>query len=175
MSTQNFYCSNVGNIYYIPINELFDIENYIEMAIQEGYSFDNERVSKGNSYGSTYFASKTSSICFGGDVINVNIRLKLNEGYYEGANFDYDILIDGFSFSDFDYFRDDYKNEIFEDLEYYFNKGIAVLHTDLIVKKIEALAKDMTDEAEKLFETWCEEKLRCVGVASNGEGFYERM
>lgn len=175
MSTPNFKLEHASKIYAIHPDDWCESDlSYI--ASENGYDKDSG-CDGDRSYTGNYFACKDKTIKFGDSEIYLSIRLKLVNGYYDGCNFDYDIIVSLCGFpgcygDKYDYFDDDWKEELSDCIEYSYNVGLARMMTEKMANKIDFEAENMMEEAEKLFDKYCDNILGCVGVGSNGEAFY---
>ena len=140
MSTANFHTRNARAIYYM---DEWSAEDFEEISWSKEFRF-------------------------WGIELPVDMEIHLNYGYYEGANLDWEILMDGQKFSNWDCVGD-----FLEDWREYLNVGDKVW--ERFCKKFEKWIEDRIEECEKKCRKMCDEVYGCVGVFSNGEAIYERV
>ena len=114
--------------------------------------------------------------------IDLNVRLYLRPGYYEGAVLDYDIYYSAYNDTltecrgDVDEFADEIAQDIEAELkhEYGWNAGLLAINHDKIRKAVWSTIEKARGYAEDFCKGYADEKLVCAGVFSNGEAIYER-
>lgn len=114
---------------------------------------------------------------FCGIEFRIKIDVKLEYGYYEGAVWDFDALIDtGCWTGAFDLPLESplSAKEMFDN-DFHNNFGLLKMQEKNINKKIEAEYEKLVAELEQVFVNNCDEHLRLVGSFSNGETLYESV
>lgn len=109
---------------------------------------------------------------FMGIDVEVGVKVTLNYGYYEGAVLDYNInlRVDGTDVDDLEC-ATDYWLYLLEDDQ----KGLSIANRGRFERKLQNALDHMTTELETVFAAIAEHKLQCIGVASNGEAFYQEI
>ena len=112
---------------------------------------------------------------------SLDVQIVRRSGYYSGAALDWDIKAAGYSLADdFRGDRDEMAAAIVEDLladlAYYsgWNNGLIAIHRPRLIRELSGAIERAANEADALCAWSCDVKLRCVGIASNGEAFYSR-
>lgn len=185
MSTGNFYYKNASHVFAICMNndegegmeewEVQDQLDYIqsEMESIKGFTFYPENGWRNDglrSYPSRNIGEWRKEKEYGGVSCEVIIEAFATSGYYEGACLDYEIriLLEGNECEEIDP----------EDFSYYsrdINKGMAKIIAAKAEKWIENTKDEMINKLEELFTRVSDYNLRCLGHASNGEAFYEKI
>ena len=139
MATANFYTKNAQKIYFM---DEWSAEDFEEISWSKDFSF------------------------WGID-LPVEMRISLNYGYYSGSNLDWEILMDGNRYSDYDSvddFLEDYRMQV--------NAGGKVWGR--FCKKFNEWMDKRIEECEERCRKICDEVYYCAGVFSNGEAIYMR-
>jgi hypothetical protein len=184
MSTGNFYYKNASHVFAICMNEdgegmeewqVNDELDYIksEMENVKGFTFypgKDWRNDGLRSYPSKNIGELRKEKSYGGVSCEVVIEAFATSGYYEGACLDWEIkvLLEG--------------NECDEpdpsDFSYYgrnINTGMGKILAEKANKWIENTKEEMITELENVFTKVATYNLRCLGHASNGEAFYQKI
>ena len=190
MATNNFYNENARAIYAVSDEEyeFFDYEAIIKKLEKElnkrEYSVVNEDYSDVTSLRS-YPATVFGSLSFDKMIevknfecsIDVTIELVIRDGYYEGANLDYNILcyyngenigdyneLEEFVMNEFDFIKDDFDDD--ED-EYQAREDL-----DNQLYEVYNLLEEARDKIEEVYKefTECYNK---IGQFSDGSALYE--
>lgn len=153
----------------------FEMDNFIESVQEElsqikKYDFykdstwDFDRSYPGQCIGVLY-----TSRYFGDIDISIDLKVILRSAYYDGANLDWEILINNeYSNEEVDYFIE---NEL-ENSE--MNAGIKKIQTKNIQNWIEKTITDMRENVEKIFEKFST-PLIVEARFSNGETIYKKI
>lgn len=183
MSTPNFNCSNTKKIYAIGNNS--DFAQYDCQCVLEDSNWepvDEYDRTSNRSYPASIIAEKTACVVVAGVSLDITAKAKIVSGYYEGACFDFDCELtvydmEGYEVSSYDTLDDIYhytdKDAVITD-NWTGNKGLSKIHAQLIIDKMNEAINKLQEEAEKAFESCCDDKLVCVAVFSNGEAMYKR-
>lgn len=113
----------------------------------------------------------------------VLLKPVIRSGYYDHAVLDWECVYENPEGDEYEY---DLKREehrgylypgILENLEEdlavdYDNRGLGKIHAPHLLAKLEKKQKALVERLENIFKEHTE-RYRCVGVASNGEAFYE--
>ena len=186
MSTSNFHSVNASKIFMIEIETDFDYEDAtdnLECVLEEEFknSYTENRCNDmkdenelrsypsrvlGQVYGDSRTYKKLEIDVF------VVVDIVIRTGYYENANFDYNIKFD---IGDEKNVSEDELFDTLVDNAMYYNdmsKEEAVRNAKFAEKFLEKAMADLRNEVEKIFEQYST-PLNCIGVASNGEALYE--
>lgn len=195
MSTPNFCRYEASGYYAIGVSEETYNDEFLyedtkanvfyelkQLCKDKGYDFverDKNRMYHdlfNRSYGGTYICSITKSKYIADIEITVNIHAVLSGGYYSGAILDYisQIEINGDDRNDIEEFEKYFE---YTDLEYCSNLplGMLKIQSKNILKFSHSAYKELTEQIEQIYSQYCEEKLHCVGIFSNGEAIYEKV
>ena len=185
MSTPNFLCRNASRIFAITDEEGYDLRDKIEdftfKLFDLGFDPCNDSCNGSYSYPCMAIGEKTVSEQFGQLEFQAVIKVKVTSGYYSGACFDFDVeLIDLSSYMPkYDWSigdeNEDFKKSIFDSIDETYNKGLAISQYSIVYGKLEKKIFEVISEAEKMFAEFCDMKLACVGIFSNGEAIYEEV
>lgn len=127
--------------------------------------WDNER-----NYSGKYIAEKTISKQYCGIWAEVNIKVIIRSGYYEGANLDWEVTK---SFNSGGC-EDLSESEIFDELVWCeVNKGLATIMTPYIIRWMDNESINLIEETEKFFEK-VSMPLVVSARFSNGETWYKK-
>lgn len=165
-----------------------DILCAIERSEEKGfYGIDQrERSNYNKRMGGCPFMRKDGEMCFGNgndfNRFNYSINIYVNDGYYSGSNYDWDIRIetyygDVFELSDY-YSKEDFIEDIIdhwkENTSYdgEWNEGLIKIQTKNIRKWLEKQIDLISDEADDVCRDICEDVYVCGGIFSNGEAVY---
>ena len=131
---------------------------------------DSNESLEGRSYPSTALADVQSSKEFGDVYCEVKVICFMTSGYYEGATLDWKVeYCDG---SDWFDSADDIAFETGCNTE--MNAGLAKIQTANAQTWAENKVNEMVERIEAIYAQHSEHQLKCIGVASNGEAFYEK-
>ena len=104
-------------------------------------------------------------------MVELFFNLYYDVGYYEGANLDYEVLVqNGYENSD----------ELENALEYVFENsdlpvGMQKIQAKNAMKWIEKVKAETSEKIENLFSEVCDNRLELVGTFSNGESIYREI
>lgn len=183
MSTPNFNCSNTKKIYAMGNDSgcaQYDCQCVLEELNWE--PVDKYDRTSNRSYPASIIAEKTKCIVVAGVSLDITAKAKIVAGYYDGACFDFDCELtvydmEGYEVSSYEDLYSIYKytdkDAVISD-NWTGNKGLSKIHAQLIIDKLNKAIDSLHDEAEKAFESCCDDKLVCVAVFSNGEAMYKR-
>lgn len=178
MGTSNFALKNASKYYAnFPADE-WDYEDTIDWAQERfkqlGWDSADEYEDYLRSFPGKIFAEKSVYVDYCGSEVEIKIKAIARSGYYEGFIFDYD-----FETRLTGWFEDKYDEpitpEIIIENMWIDNPGLCKIHAKHFADKINAELQAMIDEAEKEFENLSDNKLKCVGIFSNGEAVYEAV
>lgn len=118
------------------------------------------------------FGEIYQTITFMGIDTQIELEVKLNHGYYEGAVLDYNIVlrVDGTDVDDLECATDYWLNLLEDD-----QKGLSIANRGRFERKLQNALDNMTTELETVFASIAEHTLKCVGVFSNGEAVYQEV
>lgn len=189
MGTANFYVKNASKYFVVLENQEdedgndiypneWDIEDLksdiheqfekLPFNFQKDDSYDDERSFQGTCLGTMWIERNYGDISVG-----VKIDIILRSGYYEAAVLDWEtkLLID-----DEDITYDDlFNTNVFDHTCTTMGKGLQQMFLKHIAKWLSNTEEKLITETEKIFENVCSTKLICVGRASNGEAFYQKV
>lgn len=166
MSTPNFSRVNASKYYVLDDNEYFDIIEELENRMPINFHSCDEipYAYESGTYinrFATFFGAKDYDF---NDLLDITLNLCIVPGYYTGYSIDYEITVISptiiYRLSQYDSVND-FVDDICEYL------GI----TDS--RKLKNRINEIITEAENVCSEICDTMLRCVGVTSNGEAFYE--
>lgn len=190
MSTPNFYTKNASKTFAVLLNEYdeeteqvivpdgYDLEDLTDsiISILEDKGFDITEVNKpGRATGRVNRSYSDYVICevlsnykaFGNIEFCVNLTVLIRQGYYEGGCLDWELSYDGGEWLEFP--PDTLPSfECYSDM----NPGMQKIQSKNADKWLEKMADFLIDEVEEVFYK-VSKPLHCIGVASNGEAFYE--
>ena len=166
-----------------------DIECAIERSKEKGfYGIDQRERSNyyNNRMGGCPFMRSDEVMCFGnGNDFNrfiCHIDIYVQDGYYCGFNYDWDIRIETYYGDTFDlsgyYSNDDFIKDIIdhwkENASYggEWNEGLIKIQTKNIRKWLEKQIELISNKADDVCRDICEEVYVCGGIFSNGEAVY---
>lgn len=194
MGTRNFSQKNASRIFAFGMEDdyedfMFDDDiQYAEDYITEQAKTDlpDYRATDGKYLNHTPHYSRdiegtqivmlSNYFSFMGVEFSIGITVFASSGYYEGANYDWDLTI-GMG----DYYakaEDIDTSEYADHLEYALGselKGLAKANAFKLKNKMDREAKKLSEQVEKYLSALCTDELRCIGGFSNGEGVYERV
>ena len=183
MGTSNFYTKNADRLYplFTGLTEeesmFFDYKEESQFVAEQVSSLldndnfiINERLSEGRNFSEHLLVEFKESKIFGDVEIEVNAKVILRAGYYEGANLDYYVEFqdqnnyDNFEDSD-DIVIDHYNSDM--------NAGLCSIQTKLARDWAESTREEIENRLEEVF-TKITESYVMVARASNGEIFYRK-
>lgn len=185
MGTSNFYNRNASKIFAISgtfeneegeteIDEFIydDTKGNIQSELKDFTSCDKWESNGLRSYDGTIFAEKTEWKTFAGAEFGVKIQCIARSGYYDGANFDWEVTFEDAGGNDFDEVDE---SDIKDILEYYADspkvKGIVAPH---VAKWLEKTKTELVEKVEKVYEMYTD-KLVVTARFSNGETMYAKV
>jgi len=211
MSTGNFYYGNARHIYAFGENRYYteedvrengmdeslvgeydewgtqmDFENSIdymcELLDEKGY-YETEGSDNRRNYELQYKMAKVETISLHGVEYRVTIKAGYRCGYYEGANFDYDLEIEEYC--------NDYYNACYDEIPTLSDIGSAFecrnarqrkdtemrefMFAKMLEKELENVIDMLVDEVEEVFSNVCQYKLCVTARFSNGETWYGKV
>lgn len=175
MSTANFLNNNAYYIYAYENFEFQEVYNDFIEQVQEEFraEFNKDFVEEDSfetglrSYPGKIFGHLYPDFIYDGLDTYVDICMVLisRSGYYFGGNLDWNITIT------VDSIAWDYGDEI--ELEYFSDEERRE-HEPKFRKQLDTFLEGLIEQVEKIYERMTT-PLRCVGRASNGEAFYEKI
>lgn len=122
------------------------------------------------------FMTKDIYFTYCGFDFRIEISAKYLVGYYEGASWDYDIVLHLGNWLEYDLCEDfPFTAEMMFDAGWHDNKGFLKMQEKNINNKIEKEKAKLVEEIETVFANNSEEILRVVGRFSNGSALYESV
>ena len=184
MSTANFYIKNAYGYYIVSDHDGDDTKTVLE-NIQENGKWDGwDVVNKWNRPGGwdekTILSRSHMVYVVSGFCQSMEIEIVFRPGYYASGVLDWDLHVDWYIGSLTDYKdEDEFADAIVESarldlLDQGWNDGLWAIHKGRIREAIQKGIRDAIERAEDFCKSNSVAKLRCLGVASNGEAFYER-
>lgn len=170
------------------------LDHFDEIGTEANYEADRENVAyelkaKGwndieehdydRNYPTHFFSEKTKTIKCGDNRMDITIQAGCTSGYYEASIFDWFVVVKTYKRVDYCYETCDYvygdfnADDVIRD-DWYDNAGLSKSHATHIIKKIEAVVKELSSEAELAFSMYCDEEMYCAYQCSNGEAGYGR-
>ena len=177
MGTSNFYKEN-ANLYYVVLmnedewdNEM-DLE-WISNELQEnGFDLNNS-----NSH-SDILGTKTETFSQSDMNFYISIQAKINSGYYQGANLDWNVVV-GSDYYSIDSYTQSPKEEItdfiMDTFQYEFDSRIDSETFFKITDKIDSIIEELVSQTETLFGSLSTYKLTRLGTFSNGASVYSEV
>ena len=184
MSAANFYIKNARGYYIVSDNEGGNIE-WILDDIQEngrwdGWNKENKWVGLRRDE-KLILSRRYDFPVISGWINSIEIEIVFRPGYYASGVLDWDLYTDWYigRLTDYDD-EDGFVNEIMEgayrDLrDDGWNEGLWAIHKARIRGNIQKGIREAIERAEEFCKANSAAELRCVGVASNGEAFYETV
>lgn len=174
MSTINFYKKNANHVFAIDCQSDFDFDDTMSLITDELFANGWEPDSKYTDdrvYSGHIFATKSTEVSVGRCRIDVTVRAIVRNGYYDGANLDWDLLIDGEDYNpdyiDVDAARDILKaNYLYAD-----NIGFCKMQAPNLCRRLQKSVNLLTHELEEVYANFTE-TLVVVGIFSNGAASY---
>ena len=163
--------------------EIDDWKSYFRECLENvGGTYDDEEVVHDRNRPAQYLGYFQQSKFYGEEEFTVRLRMYYHCGYYEGANLDYDIEIEGM------YGWEEDNEELWngskvtiEDIVTSnlegsdLSKGMQKIQSKNIIKWIEKYIKETSSKIEELFSEVCDNRLELVGTFSNGESIYKEV
>ena len=192
MSTRNFYTCNANNVYSfgedaedsfdfdVCLNAIKDIAIY-KYGFEETSGCDDNR-----SYTGSYILEKwlgAKEFYNSGLDTNINVIIVARDGYYAGANLDFELEIE----NEYDEPKKlgDYRNvdDLIDDMadvfvdDYYdlYNYGLRKCFKNRYKAFLEHNIYEAIDYANDILSKLCDGEYRLIGTFSNGEGIYEKV
>lgn len=162
--------------------EVEDFKSYFKEQLEKiGGTYDDEELVHDRNRPARYLGYFQQSKFYGEEEFTVRLRIYYQHGYYEGANLDYDIEIEG------RYGWEEVNEELWNGSKITIEdiiisslegsdlpKGMQKIQSKNIIKWIDSYIKETSSKIEGLFSETCENKLDLIGVFSNGEAIYEQ-
>lgn len=176
MSTPNFANKNASRVFAFEVEDEFDYEDAVSNVAcaleysKEDIVFEEENKSDGDrSYPGRVFGEVQGKGKYYEKLdlqVDVSLDVVVRSGYYSGGNFDYNFKID---------LNGDVVDDVEDiDLQYEANGLKQARQYEKYVKAyVEKELSRLQEVVEKVYEQFTT-PLKCLGVASNGEAFYER-
>lgn len=179
MGTSNFYTKNASKLYPLFTDmeederEFFDYdrqcEDVAEFIDESNNKYDSSGiVNETNGYDRNFpereLLTLSHSKWFGDVEIEVNLKVIVRAGYYDGANLDYQVSCD--NFEDASYIViDSYNSDM--------NAGMCKIQTNNAIAWAEQTQAEMEEYIEAIFAKVTEPYVM-IARASNGETFYKK-
>ena len=175
MGTSNFYKEN-ANLYYVVLmgEDEWDIEmemDWISDELQEN-GFDL------NTPQSDILGTKTETFSQSDMNFYISIQAKINSGYYQGANLDWNVVVESDYYSIDSYTQspmEEITDFIMDTFQYEFDSRIDSETFFKITDKIQSIIEELVSQTETLFESLSTHKLTRLGTFSNGESVYHKV
>lgn len=191
MGTANFSCKNTSK--YFIIDGAYEDDETGEMVGYESWDWDAEIENiqsalsnhgyeehpntKTNDRNSAMYLSEKDTIkCYGDISVTVRLIARIRDGYYQGANldFNYEILIENGYCEEYEDEMPDLDGIAYLIEDDFTNKGLAKMTAMRIENWIEKTFQEMVDELEGVFETLTTAYV-CSGRFSTGEAVYTKI
>ena len=179
MSAPNFNTKNAKCIYAIMQDDF----NFID-DLRENVKLDDWKEEKGwdRANDAERICSRRVYKSLSGIFVDLEVRIYMRPGYYEGAVLDYDIFYSNYNNTltecrgDINEFADEIAIDIEDDLKERkgWTAGLIAINHHKIRKVVEETIGTARECAEDFCKAYADELLTCVGIASNGEAFYQR-
>jgi hypothetical protein len=193
MGTRNFAnVENVSCIYPIFLNiveeeigeeysertwELYEIEKFKENLIDTLCDIDPANFidvdTNFSSYNNHYNRTSLGRFDFDHSIGEINFSVSLvpywTTGYYEGASLDVAFFYEGQEYDSIEDIVHDIISWSIPD-----NPGLHKIHSKYVQPYIENTFNTMIAKIEEVYTRFSDYKLKLIGTASNGEGFYEK-
>lgn len=180
MGTRNFAIENASNYFVVEdFEEEIDFDMWkedIQFYLNDhGYESEDFIPQNDNrNFPSRVIASKTISKKIAENPIEVTIYAIVRSGYYAGACLDWSYQIETSS----DRYLDEFPHKdwiVGEYLDIYeFSKGFGIIQSKNVLNFIDKALEDFKKDIETHFKNLTTQ-YNCIGVASNGEAFYEKV
>lgn len=164
--------------------EYSDLKDNIGNDIEAiGGSSLDEPIGYDRNYNRQALGTLTRAKYFGDIDVELEIKVLVQSAYYEGATLDYLISIynggemteieDGYHPTTIEDILEDLFETKYEEHQYStMNKGMRVIQTRYAKNWVEKQITDTSEQVEKIFETYADSELKCIGLFSNGEAIY---
>lgn len=174
MSTRNFYVENASRIFVIDCHSDFDYQDSMFIITEElsskGWGPASE-CTNDRMYSGHIFATKSIKVAIGRCCVDVTVRAIVRSGYYQDANVDWDLLIDGESYYPDDIDVDAARDILEADYWYGDNIGFCKIQAKPLFRRLQAAIQAMTEELEEVYANLTNSYIT-VGVYSNGATIY---
>lgn len=174
MSARNFYAENASRIFVIDCNSDIDYQDSMFILTEElsskGCSPASE-CTNDRMYSGHIFATKSIKVAIGRCCVDVTVRAIVRSGYYQDANVDWDLLIDGENYNPDDVDADAARDILEADYWYGDNIGFCKIQAKPLFRRLWAAIQSMTKELEEVYDNLTNSYIT-VGVYSNGAAIY---
>lgn len=188
MSTANFYIKNAKG-YYVIGNESsgslelgMAVEDIQENGKWDGWDVENEWRGHRSWDEKVILSRRHQFRVLGSWFDSVEIQIVFRPGYYAAGVLDWDIKYSAYlgnmsEYPDGDCFVAEILNDCRLDMliNANWNEGIWAINRGRIEKAVEKGISEAIERAEEFCKAFSDNTFRCIGVASNGEAFYERV
>lgn len=174
MSARNFYAENASRIFVVDCNSDIDYLNSMfiltEQLSAKGWEPASE-CTNDRMYSGHVFATKSIEVTIGRCCVDVTVRAIVRSGYYQDANVDWDLLIDGENYNPDDVDADTARDILEADYWYGDNIGFCKIQAKPLFRRLWAAIQSMTKELEEVYDNLTNSYIT-VGVYSNGAAIY---
>ena len=163
--------------------EIDDWKSYFRECLENvGGTYEDEEVVHDRNRPAQYLGYFQQSKFYGEEEFTVRLRMYYHCGYYEGANLDYDIEIEGmYGWEEVDEELWNGSKVTIEDIVTNslegsdLPKGMQKIQAKNAMKWIEKVKVETSEKIENLFSEVCDNRLELVGTFSNGESIYREI
>ena len=191
MARRNFYTKNANDVYAFSMEaeDCFDYDDSIDRIKEAGvsrYGFEETSGDDGDRDFCGFYILNKDFGCrdfYNSDLsVDINITIIARNGYYQGCNLDFELEVsndyyDPYKLGDYDSEEDlidAMADEFVEDCDVY-NKGLRKCFEKRYKAFLESFIDEAIEYANNVLKNLCEEEYSLIGIASNGEGFYQKV
>ena len=167
---EDFYYDNLAEFINYLMDELIEKEK--DKNLSYYHCWYDEKWDGNRNYSGRYIGELDYNFFYLGIDITITVKLKVINGYYEGANLDYEI-----EYSDESQYYEDYIKLVKSVKEYPedygLNNGLVAIHAWRLENKLDEVRDKLTSMVESIYKRASQPYYKSAQF-SNGEAIYSR-